>query len=323
MSHIRQHARDTQIHHKAGARRQLLEQLAGESTCPPPFLGSPPLLPHMTPQEIEAQRGMKGQPPSQLTLGGPVVCELISPAPSKSGTTSRTQLSTSEQSCIICAQAANMKNSFSNESSTRNASNDSVKGTADWAIQQKLSSFENEDVTSSPSTQSIAKIAACTASASSTMQGLCQHYACRQIVVSTKRKGLTNQRLDHEAYSAQSDAPPGRPPKQGSPMKSSRDRDRMLFSPLAPMIDHSKLSSQQKRARLGLRSPMPMSVFEGARTSCPDNVETAVERMLNRRRAKASMVFPVVDVPVARLSGLGDPNSQEHGDDVRFYYDSD
>ena len=218
-----------------------------------------------------------------------------------------------------------MKNSFSNESSSKNSSNnDPVNSTADRAIQQKFS-FENEDMTSSPSTQLIAKVAACTASARSTMQGLCQHG--RQIVVSTKRKGLTNQRLDHEAYSAQSDAPPGSP-KLGSPMKRSRDRDRMLFSPLAPMIDHSKLSSQQKRARLGLRSPMPMPMpmFEGTRNSCPDNVETAVERMLNKRRAKASMVtFPVVDVyvPVARLSGQGDPNSQKHGDDVRFYYDSD
>lgn len=138
------------------------------------------------------------------------------------------------------------------------------------------------------------------------VQVLCQQ--CGQIASRTnKRKGLTNQRLDQEAYSSQSDSllvySPG----------TSRDRERLLFSPLAPMIDHSKLSAQQKRARLGFRNLLG---------EAPTIGKTAVQMMLDQRKNHL-MKIPEMLLPVARLSGPGVPNSHERGDDVRFCYDSD
>lgn len=307
LSRIRQNARDTQM---ARANRQMFDQSTAESTCPPPFLASPPLLHGMSLREIEAQREMKGQQPTPFTLSD--ASDFTSPLLGSRASTNQGLMSTSEQSCLFCEQAANMKmKNFCSIENSRNASNDPVNDTADRTQSQPA------EVTSSLSRHHTccAEQAPFTKSARSATTGLqvrCQHGMQVSFKDSKKRKGLTRQRLDHETFSNQPGTLPGSP-KLGSPMASLRDRDRMLFSPMAPMIDHSKLSNQQTRDRLGSRSPPPL--FE--RTPMD---ETILQRMLHRRRANESMVFPRADVPVAKVSRLGDPNPHARCG-IRFYYD--
>ena len=246
----------------------------------PSLFGSPPLLSNMTAREVEVQREMTGHLPSQFILEKPATCLLMPPSlRSCSAKDQRIQvasLSSSEHGSkhhrLLCTQAATTKtNSY--ENSSRNVFSDPV-------ITSCCTDSKSAESTRDLSTQ-LSKLGSPTTSnrsASPGLQKLCQH---GNLVFAAGPK----KRLYHEACSSQSDPAS---PKLADPIASkSRDCELRFPSPLAPVIDHSRLSDSQKRARSGLRGP---------------RIETADRRMLNQRSVFQYSNF------LTRFNGQRDPH---------------